>query len=152
MSREDVTGRFNALGLAALALLALLAAGCSSGSDDSVPADAQRVAVTVGDALLFDPRALTLQAGKPVALTVKNIGNTDHDFTVMEMDATNVKNKIDGGESHTGHSMAGVVVGHPKKNGEVTIQFTPTRPGTYEFYCSVTGHREAGMKGVLTVT
>jgi uncharacterized cupredoxin-like copper-binding protein len=26
------------------------------------------------------------------------------------------------------------------------------KPGTYEFYCSVPGHEQAGMKGTLTVS
>ncbi len=32
-----------------------------------------------------------------------------------------------------------------------TLTFTPTKPGQYEFYCTVAGHKEAGIVGVLTV-
>ena len=39
------------------------------------------------------------------------------------------------------------------KSGEnVAISFTPEKPGSYEFYCNVAGHLEAGMKCTLTVT
>ncbi|MDA0302102.1 MAG: plastocyanin/azurin family copper-binding protein [Chloroflexi bacterium] len=31
------------------------------------------------------------------------------------------------------------------------IEFTPTQAGTYVFYCTVPGHREAGMEGKLIV-
>lgn len=31
------------------------------------------------------------------------------------------------------------------------MRFTPMEAGEYEFYCSVEGHREAGMKGKLIV-
>ncbi len=41
--------------IGALALAALVAAGCSSGGDDdTMPANAQRLTVTVGDALAFE--------------------------------------------------------------------------------------------------
>ena len=32
-----------------------------------------------------------------------------------------------------------------------TLTFTPTKPGQYEFYCTVAGYKEAGMVSVLTV-
>jgi uncharacterized cupredoxin-like copper-binding protein len=31
------------------------------------------------------------------------------------------------------------------------LEFTPTKPGTYEFFCTVAGHKEAGMVGTLVV-
>lgn len=41
---------------------------------------------------------------------------------------------------------------HTVAGEAVTAAFTPTEPGTYEFYCSVPGHREAGMVGTLIVS
>jgi uncharacterized cupredoxin-like copper-binding protein len=31
------------------------------------------------------------------------------------------------------------------------LEFTPSKPGTYEFWCTVAGHKEAGMTGTLVV-
>lgn len=52
--------------------------------------------------------------------------------------------------SHT-HEDAAVHV-HTGGGEEVTVTFTPTEPGVYEFYCSVPGHREEGMIGTLIVS
>ena len=32
-----------------------------------------------------------------------------------------------------------------------TVDFTPSEAGTYEFYCTIEGHKEAGMVGTLVV-
>ena len=34
---------------------------------------------------------------------------------------------------------------------KATLEFKPTQAGTYELFCSVAGHKEAGMVGKLIV-
>jgi plastocyanin len=40
----------------------------------------------------------------------------------------------------------------PAANGKQTLDVSDLAPGKYIFYCTVPGHREAGMEGNLTVT
>jgi plastocyanin len=40
----------------------------------------------------------------------------------------------------------------PAANGTQTLDVSDLAPGKYIFYCTVPGHREAGMEGNLTVT
>ena len=46
-----------------------------------------------------------------------------------------------------GVNVKGKVVG---QGGTSTVT-TTLKPGTYTFYCSVDGHRQAGMEGTLAV-
>jgi uncharacterized cupredoxin-like copper-binding protein len=142
------------IAIGVIGLMVLVVTGCSSDDGDAdAPADAQRLSVTVGDSFAYDPVVLHVQAGKPVVLTVRNAGNTEHDFTIMDMPATGVKNAAKGGKGHDGgHGSDTLIVGHPKVKDEVTIRFTPTRPGTYRFNCTLPGHQEQGMAGTIMVT
>lgn len=36
-------------------------------------------------------------------------------------------------------------------NSQLTASFTATRPGTFDFYCGVPGHEQAGMVGKIIV-
>jgi nitrite reductase (NO-forming) len=79
--------------------------------------------------LAFEPNALTIPAGTDVTIRFENLGAIPHDFAV---DQLGVKSALlSGGESTT-----------------VTINASP---GTYAFHCSVPGHKQAGMRGTLTV-
>jgi len=79
--------------------------------------------------IAFDPKELTIPANTDVKVTVINKGVLQHDFTI---DALKVASKLlNGGESDT-----------------VTIN---AAAGQYEYYCTVPGHKEAGMVGTLTV-
>lgn len=78
----------------------------------------------------FDVTSITLKKGEKVKLTLTNSGQMPHDFVVDEL---NVKTKT-------------------IKNGESdTIEFTPDKAGSFEFYCSVGSHRAKGMKGTVIV-
>ncbi len=123
---------------------ALITAACSSSG-----AEPQRLTVRFDDTLIFDPPSLTVRAGRPVSLTVRNTGSVDHDFYLRGMPARDVTNAMQGGH---GHEEAGVIAGHPKAGAAVIVRFTPVTTGTYEFWCSVTGHKEAGMRGLLIVS
>ncbi|MBO0883485.1 MAG: nitrite reductase, copper-containing [Mycobacterium sp.] len=77
----------------------------------------------------FNPTSLQLPSGKKVTITLQNTGSVEHDFTV---DALGVKLSAPAGKAATG-------------------EFTLDNPGTYDFYCSVPGHKDAGMHGTLSV-
>ncbi len=75
----------------------------------------------------FVPSEIEASEGE-ITLSITNLDAFDHDFTIDEL---GVK----------------LVLG---LNETVNTTFTAT-PGTYTFYCSIPGHREAGMEGTLTV-
>ena len=90
-----------------------------------VPAEASAQTVTAFD-IYFEPKEVTIPANTDVTFTIPNDGVTAHDFSI---DALNIHVDIAPGETKT------VVVNAP--------------PGSYEYYCNVPGHKEAGMVGTL---
>lgn len=75
----------------------------------------------------FSPDSVQAQVGEQVSIDVTSAGK--HTFTIDEL---------------------GVDVALP--NDETTrVVFTPKETGTFEFYCSIPGHREAGQVGMLVV-
>lgn len=77
----------------------------------------------------FDPKELTIAANTDVKITVTNKGVLQHDFHVDKLDITS--KMLNGGDTDT-----------------VTVN---AAPGTYDFWCTVPGHKEAGMTGKLIV-
>jgi plastocyanin len=99
------------------------AAGGGGGStvDVSAPADG---------ALTFDQKDLTAKAGS-VTINFDNPASISHDVKV---------------EDSSGAELGGTeLVSQGTATATVDLQ-----AGTYTFFCSVPGHREAGMEGTLT--
>lgn len=100
----------------------------STGSADSEEAGVKEITVE-SNGLNFTPNTITVRQGDKVKLTYKNnMGR--HDWNLDEFNA-------DTGMINAGQSK--------------TIEFTASKKGTFEYYCSVPGHREAGMKGTFIV-
>ncbi|MGH2826197.1 MAG: multicopper oxidase domain-containing protein [Actinomycetota bacterium] len=96
-------------------------------SAESTGGEQNVATVELGD-LFIKPAEISLEPGD-ASITVRNNGKTQHDFTVTGVTATKL---LDPGS-------------------EETVALTGLEPGTYDFICSVPGHADGGMKGVITV-
>jgi uncharacterized cupredoxin-like copper-binding protein len=135
-------------------------AGCG-GTTTPETATAE-VTLTATD-IAYDVDEITTAAGQPVRVALNNTGALVHDFSIAAIPLSGEAKAVEGmGDDHSMmddheammsgmHGDAAVhVAAAPGATGTVT--FTPTSPGTYEYFCTVAGHKEAGMVGTLTVT
>lgn len=104
-------------------------AGGDDHTDDAAPAaeGARRIEVTASD-FAFEPGDITAEAGEDLAIALTS-EDILHDLNIDDLDF-----HVDAGRGETAE-------------GGLTVD----EPGTYTFYCSVAGHRSAGMEGTLTV-
>jgi plastocyanin len=135
--------------VAALAVVGL--AACGGGDDDNDTTAASTPASTApaggggaggggstvdistpsGSDLAFDQKDVSAKAGS-VTINFDNQQPLQHDVKV---------------EDSSGQELGGTdLVSSSTADATVDLQ-----PGTYTFFCSVPGHREAGMEGTLTV-
>ena len=100
----------------------------------------------------FTPAQVTLKAGKPVTLTVVNVGRATHMFTSTYLASQDLEVESADIEVDAPKGVKYVKV-QPGKSAE--IKFTPMQNGTFEFSCDVKSggrsHRDRGMKGQLVV-
>jgi heme/copper-type cytochrome/quinol oxidase subunit 2 len=133
--------------LALVAVVALLAACGDDSASDGVAEDSRRVATLTGDthrpdtaagdaihievtarSFAFEPDEITVPAGEEVGIVLTST-DSEHDFVIDEL---GVHVHADAGETAFG-------------------TFRADEPGRYTIYCSLDGHREAGMEAVLVV-
>ncbi|MBT5773655.1 MAG: multicopper oxidase domain-containing protein [Dehalococcoidia bacterium] len=102
--------------------------------------------------IAFAQPEITIEAGELVEIALTNTGVVDHDFTIEEIHTAHAYH--DPTEEAAGHDEHGseYAMHHALVPGDsVLMRVIAEEPGTYEFYCTVPGHKEAGMVGTLTV-
>ncbi len=135
--------------MTAVAAAALLA-GCSPSSPEAIEAlgiteerasdpviptgPGGEISIEAGD--LFFQNLQGTPVDGPVAVTLDNLGNSEHNFRIDDAAGDDVKVAAPGGETNTGELL---LFGRPGNGQE------------YVYYCDIPGHREAGMEGTLIV-
>ncbi|MEX0869295.1 MAG: cupredoxin domain-containing protein [Nitriliruptoraceae bacterium] len=115
--------------IAAAAGAALLLTGCGGGDAGGEGAASDGDVAIVATEFAFEPAAVSIAADTDVVVTIDNTGGAvEHDFTIDELDV--------------------LIHAEPTEAASGTIN---APAGTYTFYCSIPGHRAAGMEGELSV-
>jgi plastocyanin len=92
---------------------------------------ALKLAANPAGQLAYDTKQLSAKAGK-VTIDMTNMSPVEHDVAVAQ-----------------GTTVVGQTPVFTGGSKSVTLNL---KPGTYTFYCTVPGHRQAGMEGTLTVS
>lgn len=147
----------------ALAGTALLA-GCGGG--DAAPEATTQLSMTGTDDLAFEPDSFAVPAGEEVTVELVAESTVEHDLVVE--DAAGDVMVGDEGHGDEGHDEeeeeadehdddamdmeeSDVHIAHADAGDTVTATFTVGEAGEYVLFCSVPGHRSAGMEATLTV-
>lgn len=90
----------------------------------------------VATELKFAPPTIQAKVGQPIKIVLDNKGAIEHDIAFPTVKA-----------DKPGASLKAVA----RAGQTATLEFTPTAKGSYEYICTIPGHKEAGMKGKINV-
>lgn len=96
---------------------------------------------------VFRPAVVRLAAGRPVRLVLINTGQIAHQFETAFLKKAPAR--IVGGPLYA--EVVGLDVLGVQPGASASLTFVPTRRGRFQFACTIEGHAEAGMRGVLEV-
>jgi plastocyanin len=103
----------------------------TSSSSTTAPSSALSLAANPEGQLAYNKKTLTANAGN-VTIDFSNMSPLDHNMTIES----------------SAHKILGAT---PTFQGATKPLTLDLKAGTYKFFCSVPGHRMAGMEGTLTV-
>ncbi len=149
--------------------MAAVLAGCSGSTGESTSSSAPRASVVtvVATDLAFQPQEIRISTDQRMTVRLQNKGKVLHDWTVDRIAVTGAETRGSGSHAmEPGGGMGGAMGSGGMMSGSAgagdlhvaaeagrvaDITFTPEQSGEYVFYCTVAGHRQAGMEGKLVV-
>jgi len=145
--------------VAALALCAPLASAHDANSEGIRPhpalagvdwADAPEIEIALQDHH-YEPEQIRLRRGQPYRLVLKNVGAVSHDMVGGSLfDETVIALRMV--NSSAGRVIADNVNSvYVRAKNSIELWLVPLKEGEYSFYCSLPGHRDDGMEGVVRI-
>jgi plastocyanin len=132
LTRRGFMRRAGAVAIAVPAVSMLLAAcGGGGGGGGTSGGGGGKITIEMSE-YKYNPSTITVSPGASVTVTLKNAGTLQHDFHCDQINPT----------------------GSPLVDPGKSLDFTftaPSQAGTYDFWCTVPGHKELGMVGKLEV-
>lgn len=99
----------------------------------------------------YKPNQFTVKKNTEIKVVFQNDGNVEHDIEVVSHGKIVTVSESTTEHQH-GAKTEGVVHLHAKPGESVQTVWKALEEGTYEFYCTIPGHKESGMMGTLQVT
>lgn len=110
----------------------------------------QTVSVQLGEHH-FEPANLTLKAGQPYKIEIRNAGEKDHYYTAPGFFKAVAWRKLmvnKQAEIKVDYVNAVEVL---KAGGQLDLYVIPVTKGSYEVICTIEDHRDKGMEGKITI-
>ncbi|MBI2200466.1 MAG: cupredoxin domain-containing protein [Armatimonadetes bacterium] len=95
----------------------------------------------------FRPAVIRVQAGRLVTLRLVNRGQIAHQFETVALRGVPITVAND----QLDVEAPGLDVVRLQPGTSATVQFLPRQRGRFPIVCTIEGHREAGMEGILEV-
>ena len=146
------SGSTRRIGRASVWIAGLAALGLIAGCGSSTPA----TNASSSSSSSRSETATTTPSGQRLSLEANREGELKYDKTSLTANAGRVSidmtNMSPLGHNVTVESSSGKILGATPtfQGGSKTLTLN-LKPGTYKFFCSVPGHRMAGMEGTLSI-
>ncbi|MDX8345198.1 cupredoxin domain-containing protein [Rossellomorea sp. YZS02] len=98
----------------------------------------------------YQPSTLTVAKGTTARIVLQNDDQVEHDIEIKGITANITDSPGGGGHDHSSSNESFHL--HAQANSSNQLEFLPSEKGVYEFFCTIPGHKEKGMTGLLIVT
>lgn len=134
-------------------VVALLLVFCGGGEEEPVApltpvAPVDGFLAVSGFDFSFEPAAIIVRRDEVIRIAFTNDSEGIlHNLKIGDLEADSVESESSGSLSaDEGELFVGAEPG-----GEGSLSFVPREAGTFEFYCTIRGHRTLGMEGAFIV-